>query len=57
MPDAFDAALDQYEALVNVAKAAEYAEDELRKYGTGVHLIGARHRLYDALAALNKGQS
>jgi hypothetical protein len=45
---------EERDALVNVAKAAEYAEDELRKYGTGVHLIGARHRLYDALAALNK---
>jgi hypothetical protein len=41
-------------ALVDVAKAAEYAEDELRKYGTGVHLIGARHRLYDALAVLDE---
>ena len=41
---------DLEEQLEALRVAAVYAEEELRKYGTGAGLIGARHRLCDALA-------
>jgi len=52
--DAIDDALallrSEIEWLRGIEEAAGFAEDELRKHGTGVDLIGARHRLYAALA-------
>ena len=36
--------------VAELEAAVSYAEDKLRAYGTGVELIGARHRLRDALA-------
>ena len=43
-------------ALVNIAKAAREVEDTLRRHARGVDLIGARHKLYDALAVLDGDQ-
>ena len=42
-------------ALVEIAKAAREVEDTLRIHARGVALIGARHKLYDALARLDSG--
>lgn len=56
--DAAHEALERIEEQFETLRgAAIYAEDELRKYGAGVPLVKARHRLYDALKATSNPAS